>query len=986
MVHRDRLTTIKRFGLILFSAVLCLILFSSQGHAQPPIGTFYYPPDNIPPGPPPNYNQVDTSFFMGEPTIPLPPPDSGGVYVWVDSEGHWNLANHIYSQGNSLEQFHGSVLAMLDSPPEPGVNVITTNFELCSDPDDPECNLCYRQNDRWGWYQWAENLYEIWWDVSTREWKQGDGDANDFMKIMIVGCAIDFNVWSSGHGGPFDTDQVFLGSSMTRLSDVPGFTDTYPGIDDPYQSQAGDDPARDPNITVFTPIEGTGTSYNLDGSLFLGQTYPCGQILGQDYGDRFAEAFVYEGNGIQFSSSCLTDPCDFNNAPLAVSPDDLTMNVCDLSDICLPGFFYSDPDGNLLSVEVTGGTLNGETVCFTPIDGINTITLICVDECGATDTAITQVTVNLNQPPQVTCPPDISIDCSASTDPSNTGYPSVTDDQDPNPEITYSDVLGFSDITRTWTVTDNCGSNTDCVQTITLTDTTPPTITTCPDGFTVECVSEIPEPDINLVTVIDDCDPSPVVNFISDESDGNSCPETITRTYRVTDASGNFAECAQIITVDDTTPPTLNCPPDITIDCATSPDPVNTGDATSTDNCGAEPTLTYSDSQVDNVITRTWTATDLCGNPSNCAQTITLADTTPPTITTCPDGFTVECVAEIPGPDIDLITVTDDCDPDPVVTYEGDSSDGNSCPETITRTYRVTDASGNSDICTQIITVIDTTPPTIACPVNLTIACSDPSDPENTGYPTVSDNCDDEPESAYSDVVTDELITRTWVADDACGNTNECVQLITITENLPPIIECPTEPITVITLDLEDEICFTDIPHYDPDGELESVEVNGILMSGPDICFLPQNWGLNQVTVICTDECGASMECSFTVIVGACYFLPGDANSDDNVNVADVLDMLNHLQGITPLPDDGQCDCYPNVPFVPFFGGADASGSCRFNVADVVHLFDILRGFGGEVQYCPLCPPTEGWLAPLRGDDGDVKPLLESNMKLPANK
>src|SRR4030067_575800 len=73
--------------------------------ADPPVGAFYYPPGNIPPGPPPNYNQVDTSYFMGVPDIPLPPPDSGGVYIWVDDSGAWNIANQIYSRGYSLELF-----------------------------------------------------------------------------------------------------------------------------------------------------------------------------------------------------------------------------------------------------------------------------------------------------------------------------------------------------------------------------------------------------------------------------------------------------------------------------------------------------------------------------------------------------------------------------------------------------------------------------------------------------------------------------------------------------------------------------------------------------------------------------------------------------------------------------------------------------------------------------------------------------------------
>lgn len=625
------------FGLILFMSIGIFNL--SPVKADPPFGTFYYPPDNVPPGPPPNYNQVDTSYFMGEPPIPLPPPDSGGIYVWVDSEGSWNVANHIYSQGISLEQFHGSVLAYLDSPPEADVNVFATNFELY---EDTASNYCYQQNDRWGWYQWAENLYEIWWDVSTREWKQGDGDPNDFMKIMITGCAIDFNVWSSGHSQPFDTDQIFLGASMIRLSDVPGYEDTYPGVTDPYQSQAGNDPTRDPNITIFTPIEGIGEAYNKDGLIPSGQIYPCGPVLGEDYGARFSGTLVYEGNGVQFSSSCLHDPCAFNNPPVATSPADTTMIVCELGEICLPGFFCSDPDGNLLSVVVSIGTLTADTVCFTPVEGVNTITLICTDACGAADTTVTLVTVNLNSPPEITCPPDIPIDCAESTDPANTGYATATDDNDPSPAITYSDVQDGNVITRTWKATDLCAAFSECDQIITIEDSTAPTIT-CPDDIddlSIQCQADLPPPDIDLVIAIDDCDPTPVVTHVGDTSDGNTCPEIITRTYRATDASGNSNDCVQIIIIDDDTSPVITCPADIAIHCTDSTDPAFTGTATATDNCDTDPAVTFSDNQVGNIITRTWRATDDCGNFDECEQIITIEGTLAP-IAICPEDRTV---------------------------------------------------------------------------------------------------------------------------------------------------------------------------------------------------------------------------------------------------------------------------------------------------------------------------------------------------------
>ena len=61
----------------------------------------------------------------------------------------------------------------------------------------------------------------------------------------------------------------------------------------------------------------------------------------------------------------------------------------------------------------------------------------------------------------------------------------------------------------------------------------------------------------------------PTVAFVSDVSDGNTCPETITRTYSVTDDCGNQILVTQTITVNDITPPVLAAPPaNITVECA----------------------------------------------------------------------------------------------------------------------------------------------------------------------------------------------------------------------------------------------------------------------------------------------------------------------------------------------------------------------------------------------------------------------------------
>ena len=61
-------------------------------------------------------------------------------------------------------------------------------------------------------------------------------------------------------------------------------------------------------------------------------------------------------------------------------------------------------------------------------------------------------------------------------------------------------------------------------------------------------------------------------------------------------------------------------------------------DATATDNCG-EVTITVEEANYpgacagDYVITRTFTATDDCGNATSATQTITIVDTTAPEFT-----------------------------------------------------------------------------------------------------------------------------------------------------------------------------------------------------------------------------------------------------------------------------------------------------------------------------------------------------------------
>lgn len=141
----------------------------------------------------------------------------------------------------------------------------------------------------------------------------------------------------------------------------------------------------------------------------------------------------------------------------------------------------------------------------------------------------------------------------------------------------------------------------------------------------------------------------------------------------VTDLSGASDTSSATVTIQDTMTPVITCPPDLTIECDASTEPTNTGSATATDSCDSSPVVTFSDvttpgtCPAEFTITRTWTATDYCGNTSSCVQTINVVDTTPPVIS-CNAPSTI-----IP-PDAPIsftATATDNCDTYPSVEVIG---------------------------------------------------------------------------------------------------------------------------------------------------------------------------------------------------------------------------------------------------------------------------------------------------------------------------
>lgn len=274
-------------------------------------------------------------------------------------------------------------------------------------------------------------------------------------------------------------------------------------------------------------------------------------------------------------------------------------------------------------------------------------------------------------------------------------------------------------------------------------------------------------------------------------------------TLRVSDGVAPPQECTALVSVRDSNAPGITCPADASVACNADTTPAATGRATATDECNPDVTVTHSDLETPGAcpqartITRTWTATDSCGNSASCTQTISVTDTTAPMIVQCPGYIQVTCEQGTDPSMTGVPTATDNCDPAPTATYS-DSVDNGQCPiaSIITRTWTVSDACGNTATCLQTIKVRDTRRPVLTCPPDRTINCGESKQPSNTGYATATDGCDTNPRITYCDDVCGQcpkIIRRTWRATDDCGNCATCVQTITVVDNQAPVITCPPD-------------------------------------------------------------------------------------------------------------------------------------------------------------------------------------------------
>jgi hypothetical protein len=426
---------------------------------------------------------------------------------------------------------------------------------------------------------------------------------------------------------------------------------------------------------------------------------------------------------------------------------------------------------------------------------------------------------------------------------SNVGTPTTTGDsplevtgsREDGEGLTTAYPIGTTDIT--WIATDPSGRQATCTQVITVLPNQILTIS-CPGNVTANSPTGCDPATVNPGQATSNSGTATITAERSDDLPLNDPYPigTTTITWTANDTDTQSASCTQTVTVTgtDTTPPTLHVPPNVsatTSSCTATLDD-ELGVATAEEDCGtvsisrtgipqiACPTPQNPNQTCDGFVFPTgttiitYTATNSSGLSTTGTQTVTVTEdpAIPPTITAPNDVtlFTGEgatsCGVTVANLDATLGTATasDNC-PGVTVTRSGVPA-GNVFPlGNTTITYTATDKSGNMATDTQVVTVVDNTPPVVTAPGPVTLftgpgatSCSvTVSNLDATfGTGSATDNCPGVGAVSRSGVPAGNVFpegqtTLTYSATDAHGNTGQATQVVTVIDNTAPSITCP---------------------------------------------------------------------------------------------------------------------------------------------------------------------------------------------------
>jgi len=492
-----------------------------------------------------------------------------------------------------------------------------------------------------------------------------DTEASDaIVECDGAGNTDTLNNWLANNGGATASDicgDVTWSHDFTDLSDGCGETGTatviFTATDDCGNTATTSatftiEDTEDPEFVTFaTPLTvecGVGNAEDLDGWLANngGVTTDdlCGSVTvsyelvtlipgcGGSYGSTYtfvATDACGNTSGITLGSFNVED----NTDPVISCPGSTTIESTESTDPTNTGSATCtdcDPNATPTYSDVTAPGL-----C--PNQYMIERTWTCADACGNTSTCIQTISVSDTEAPEITCPADVTLDCTASTDTSNTGAASCGE------TLAYSDntIPGSCPqefvIERTWTCTDECGNPTSCLQTITVEDNDDPTavckdINVQLDGTGNASIT---------ADLVDDgsSDVCGIVSISLDKTDF-TCADVVgvSVTLTVEDACGNTSSCTATATVEANCDDSDACTSDecnVSLGCTHTPVDCDDNNPCTDDDCDLINGCSYTNNFASCDDGSACTDGDICSGGSCSGDPISCNDNNPCTNDEC---------------------------------------------------------------------------------------------------------------------------------------------------------------------------------------------------------------------------------------------------------------------------------------------------------------------------------------------------------------
>lgn len=346
---------------------------------------------------------------------------------------------------------------------------------------------------------------------------------------------------------------------------------------------------------------------------------------------------VFFGNttvGSVFSNLKIYQAVPDTTAPVITVPADIVREAIGASGnvVTFSATATDDVDG---SVPVVASAASGSTFPLaTTIVG-----LAAADKAGNTSSATFAVTVRDTTAPTLTVPPSQTLEATSASGAVATFAASATDAVTANPSLTYSAGSGSTFALGTTTVTVSAKDGANNIGTgsfsITVRDTTPPTIATRADVIAEATGATGANVSFALPAASDIAGGVTVTSSPASGSQFVLGSTLVTATAK--DGANLTATSTFNVIVRDTTAPALTVPANLIVEATSAAGSTATFSASATDAVTASPTLTYGKASGSTfpigVTTVSVSAKDAAGNTSTGSFTVTVRDTIAPALT-----------------------------------------------------------------------------------------------------------------------------------------------------------------------------------------------------------------------------------------------------------------------------------------------------------------------------------------------------------------